>query len=72
MAEIRVTAEAIRRQLGHLLSQVQWKGDTVILQRYRKDAAVIISMEEYQRLKARDVARAAEVPTSPPWESANE
>lgn len=41
----------IREQIGELVEQVQYKGDSIIINRNGKQAAAIVSIELYEKIK---------------------
>jgi prevent-host-death family protein len=51
MAEIPVSIGQVKRDISDLVNRVAYRGDRVILTSRGKPKAVLVSVEEYERLK---------------------
>ncbi len=45
--EKKISAYEARRQLGNLINEVQYGGDTYIIERHGQPAAVLVSVDDY-------------------------
>lgn len=54
-----ISAEDIRRQFGDLLVRAGFGGERFIITRHGKQTAAIVSMKDYERLRAFDAASTA-------------
>lgn len=51
MSTTQVSIDELRSNLAEIISRVMYGGDQVVVKKYKRDAAVIISKTEYERLK---------------------
>jgi prevent-host-death family protein len=51
MSEIRVSIGQVKRDISDLVNRVAYRGDRVVLTSRGKPKAVLVSVEEYERLK---------------------
>jgi prevent-host-death family protein len=47
-----ISAANLRRDLGDVLDQVQWRGRRYIIHRYGQAAGILLGIEEYRELRA--------------------
>ena len=71
----RLTASALRENLGDALNRVAYKGERIVLERHGRDVAALVSLEDLALLNELEdridveTARAALAePGSVPWE----
>jgi len=52
----RITIDAARGVLGDLVARADYAGTTSIITRYGKDAAALVGIKEWERLRSLDAA----------------